>query len=421
MPAYKDETTGTWYVKFYCADWTGHRKQIKKRGFETKRDALHYERSYKLQKEGDLDMTFEDFFQLYQEDMEKRLKHNTWLSKEHVVRTKILPYFKDKVMCEISPTDIMKWQNELLEGDKETGKAYSQTYMKTIHNQLSCIFNHAIKYYGMKSNPARLAGNMGKEESKEMQIWTKEEYKAFSEAIMDKPTAYYAFELLYWTGIRCGECLALTMEDFDLEKRTMRINKSYQRLERKDVITSPKTAKSNRVIKLPEFLVEEMEEYFQMLYKFKPTDRIFPYSKSFLHHEMDRGVKKSGVKRIRVHDLRHSHISLLIDEGFSAVDIGSRVGHESQDITFRYAHMFPSRQDDMADRLDLDRKNMDQQDWNDDREDCMEDHIEDHKAADNVIRMEDYYERKESGCKGKMEIRNSRIPDVAGGGKRVGC
>lgn len=74
--------------------------------------------------------------------------------------------------------------------------------------------------------------------------------------------------------------------------------------------------------------------------------------KSFLHHEMERGCKLSGVKKIRIHDLRHSHISHLIDLGFSAVAIADRVGHESIDITYRYSHLFPSKQVAMADRLD---------------------------------------------------------------------
>jgi integrase len=94
---------------------------------------------------------------------------------------------------------------------------------------------------------------MGKEQTKEMLFWTKEEYKKFSEAVMDKPMSYYAFQMLYWTGIRLGECLALTMADFDFKVNTVRIDKSYQRLEGEDVITTPKTVKSNRTIKLPQF------------------------------------------------------------------------------------------------------------------------------------------------------------------------
>ena len=88
----------------------------------------------------------------------------------------------------------------------------------------------------------------------------------------------------------------------------------------------------------------------------EPTDRLFTVTKSYLHHEMDRGAKEAGVKRIRIHDLRHSHISLLIDMGFTALAIADRVGHESIDITYRYAHLFPTRQVEMADKLDIERK-----------------------------------------------------------------
>ena len=185
-----------------------------------------------------------------------------------------------------------------------------------------------------------------------MLFWTKEEYQKFAAEMMDKPVSFYAFEMLYWCGIREGELLALTPADFDFQNSTVRINKSYQRLHGEDVITSPKTRKSNRTIKMPQFLCEEMQDYLGMLYGLKKKDRIFTVTKSYLHHEMDRGSKAAGVKRIRIHDLRHSHISLLIDMGFSAVAIADRVGHESIEITYRYAHLFPSKQKEMANRLD---------------------------------------------------------------------
>jgi len=102
---------------------------------------------------------------------------------------------------------------------------------------------------------------------------------------------------------------------------------------------------------MPDFLVEEIQEYISQLYGIKDTDRLFEITKSYLKREMERGSKAAGVKKIRIHDLRHSHISLLIEMGFSAVAIADRVGHESIDITYRYAHLFPSTQTEMADKL----------------------------------------------------------------------
>ena len=344
--------TGTWYVMARYVNWKGERKQKCKRGFATKKEAQEWERMFQLQTSSDLDMSFEAFTELYIKDVKNRLKENTWLTKEHIIRTKILPYFGKLKISEISTKEIITWQNEMLAYRDEKKKPYSQTYLKTLHNQLSAIFNHAVRYYELRSNPAAKVGNMGSEEHKEMLFWTKEEYQKFAFEMMDKPVSFYAFEMLYWCGIREGELLALTAADFNFDKETVTINKSYQRLHGEDVITTPKTKKSNRTIKMPHFLCEEMQEYLGMLYGLKKKDRIFTVTKSYLHHEMDRGAKAAGVKRIRIHDLRHSHISLLIDMGFSAVAIADRVGHESIDITYKYAHLFPSKQTEMADRLD---------------------------------------------------------------------
>ena len=355
MPVFKDKKNGSWYVMTRYTDWQGNRKQKCKRGFSTKREAQAWERMFQLQSSSDMDMTFEAYAQLYDADMKPRIKENTWLTKEHITRTKILPYFGKKKMGDITARDVIAWQNELLRYRDEKGQPYSQTYLKSVHNQLSAMFNHAVKYYSLGSNPAAKAGNMGVEEAGEMQFWTKEEYMKFAEVMMDKPQSYYAFEMLYWCGIREGELLALTTKDLDFEKQTVTINKSYQRLHGEDVITTPKTRKSNRVIKMPAFLCEEMKDYLKMLYGLKETDRIFNVTKSYLYHEMNRGAEQAGVKRIRVHDLRHSHVSMLIDMGFSPVAIADRLGHESIRTTFHYAHLFPSKQIEMANRLENER------------------------------------------------------------------
>ena len=351
MAVYKETKTNTWRVIYRYTDWKGERKQTQKRGFLTKREAQAWEREQLNKAAGDLDMNFASFVETYSADVKSRLKENTWHTKEHIIRTKILPYFSNRRINEIQPKDIIAWQNEMINSTDKTGEKYSPVYLKTVHNQLSAIFNHAVRFYGLSANPAAKVGNMGKAKTKEMQFWTQDEYKKFSFEIMDKPISFYAFEMLYWCGIREGELLALTPADFDFEKETVSITKSYQRIDCRDIITDPKTPKSNRVIKMPDFLAEEMQDYISQLYEIQPDDRIFEITKHYLKHEMERGSKAAGVKRIRIHDLRHSHISLLIEMGFSAVAIADRVGHESIDITYRYAHLFPSTQNEMADKL----------------------------------------------------------------------
>ena len=351
MPVYKEEKTNTWRVIYRYTDWKGERKQTSKRGFSTKREAQAWEREQLNKVTADVDMTFASFIDRYTEDMKTRLKENTWSTKEHIIRSKLIPYFGRLKLSNITPQQIITWQNKLLNYRDAQGKPYSPVYLRTIQNQLSAIFNHAVRYYRLRENPCKKAGSMGKKKAREMLFWTKEEYLQFAKAIQDKPMAYHAFQMLYWCGIREGELLALTPADFDFDRETVTISKSYQRLKGKDVITDPKTEKSNRTITMPDFLAAEMQEYIGSLYRIQSDDRIFPFTSSFLRHEMERGCKASGVKKIRIHDLRHSAISLLIDMGFSPLAIADRVGHEAIEITYNYAHLFPSKQQDMAKQL----------------------------------------------------------------------
>ncbi|MEG0361759.1 MAG: site-specific integrase [Longicatena sp.] len=352
MPIYKDKVKGTWYVSCYYENWKGETERKMKRGFKTKREAQEWEHSFKLQKSKDLDMLFKDFVEIYKQDIRSRVKLSTWTTKETIIEVKILPYFGTKKINDIKTSDVIAWQNEMMKFKQPNGEVYSKCYLKTLHNQLSTIFNHAVRFYELKSNPARKAGNMGKAISREMCIWTREEYLKFADSMMDKEVSYHAFEMLYWCGIRLGEMLALTPNDFDFEMQTVKNNKTYQRIQARDYITSPKTERSNRIIKMPEFLVGEMQDYISHIYSVGNNIRIFPVTKSYIEREMKRGAREQGLQKIRVHDLRHSHVSLLIELGFSAVAIAERVGHESIDITYHYAHMFPTKQSEIANKLD---------------------------------------------------------------------
>ena len=225
MAVIKNKKTNTYEVRTYYKDWTGVRKQKTKRGFKRKSDAQDWERAFKLKENRSLDMTFGDFVDIYLNDIKPRIKYNTWLTKKHIVDKKILPYFTDRKLQEIKTADIRQWQNMIMNHRDANGKGYSQVYLKTIHNQMSAILNHAVNFYDLKSNVARKAGSMGKEKSKEMLFWTKEEYTQFIEAVADKPISFYAFEIFYWCGLRMGELLALTPADLDFRSHTIRINK----------------------------------------------------------------------------------------------------------------------------------------------------------------------------------------------------
>ncbi|MCF2543421.1 site-specific integrase [Blautia producta] len=347
MKAEKDKKTGKWLIQYRYTDWQGKRRKSTKRGFATKREAEEWLRNFLITQKADFDMKFEDFWKMYYADMETRLREHTMRTKKYIVELKILPYFGNKRVNDITAADIRQWQNELIK------MGYSPTYLKTINNQLSAIFNYAVRYYDLKSNPCAKAGSMGKSKAEEMDFWTGEEFRKFIDSVMNKRLSYMAFMTLYWTGMRLGELLALNPKDVDLEKRTISITKSYQRLGKKDVITPPKTPKSKRVITIPEFLAADIKDYMDSLYDLQEDDRLFPITKYYLEHEMQRGIKESGVKRIRVHDLRHSHASMLIELGFSPLEIANRLGHEKVETTLNtYAHLYPNKQTKLAERLD---------------------------------------------------------------------
>lgn len=351
MKAEKDPKTGKWLIQYRFTDWQGKRRKSTKRGFATKREAEEWLRTFLVTQKADFDMKFEEFLKMYYADMETRLREHTMRTKKYIIDLKILPYFGQKRVNDITDADIRRWQNELIK------KGYSPTYLKTINNQLSAIFNYAVKYYDLKGNPCTKAGSIGKSRAEEMSFWTIDEFRQFVDCIMDKRQSYMSFMILYWTGMRLGELLALTPADIDLDKHTISITKSYQRLGKKDVVTPPKTPKSKRLITIPEFLVVDIKDYMDSLYEVQEDDRLFPVTKYFLEHEMQRGIKASGVKRIRIHDLRHSHASMLVELGFSPLEIADRLGHEKIETTLNtYSHLYPNKQIKIADRLDSEYK-----------------------------------------------------------------
>lgn len=352
MSVRKDEKRGTWLVKLHYTNHDGETIDSTKRGFKTKTEALAWERDFLTNEARSTSMTFEQFVKVYAEDVRPRLRETTWRSKEYMISEKLIPFFGKMRVVDITSRDIMDWQNTLLKAKDKNGKKYSETYIRTVENQLSAILNHAVKHYGLPSNPLQKAGRVGEKQGNEMKFWTTEEYLKFSEQVVDRPEMFYAYEILYWCGLREGELLALTAKDIDTKNRTISVTKSYSRLNGRDIIGKPKTKKSERVIALPRFLAQELQEYMEMEREPNENERLFPFTKYALNNTLKTAAKLAGVKEIRVHDLRHSHVSLLINLGFTAVAIADRMGHESVHITYRYAHLFPNQQRNMADVLD---------------------------------------------------------------------
>ena len=344
MPVFRDESRNTFYVKTYYTDYTGARKQKMKRGFKLQREAKEWERAFLEKMQGTPDMTFQSLYDLYIEDMSPRLRYTTIEGKKNVFANRILPYFGEKPINQITPKDIRDWQTV------QISAGYSDAYLDRMQNMLTTIFNYAVSYYHLPSNPCDKAGHMGKR-TRSMQFWTLEQYNRFIPFVTD-PAAHTAIQVLFYSGMRFGEMLALTPADIDFDAGTIDINKSYQHRSGGGVVSPPKTSNGIRTVTMPNAIMDELRAYIDRLYHIEPEERIFLFTKSLIRGNMKRGSEAAGIPLIRIHDLRHSHISHLIDLGFSAVAIADRVGHESIDITYRYSHLFPSKQVAMADRLD---------------------------------------------------------------------
>ena len=347
MPVYKDEQRGTWYFKCNYRDWQGEIKTKMKRGFATKKEAQKCEREFIEMQSGNMNMKLANFVEVYFNDKGTRLKERSIMTKRTLIETKIIPYFGEKAMNEITAVDIIKWQNLLMKQE------YSPTYLRMIQNQLTALFNHAERFYDLRDNPCKKVDKMGRSNARELNFWTKDEYEVFIKGFGAEDEMYrIIFQMLFWLGCRVGEVLALTASDIDLEKATISVTKTYYRRNKTDYITSPKTESSNRKITIPKFLKGEIKEYLDRQYELAPEDRIFPITDRAVQKKMKQKTEETKLKPIRVHDLRHSHIALLIEKGLQPLVIAQRVGHDSVNTTMNiYGHLYPNKQKEVADLL----------------------------------------------------------------------
>ena len=345
MPAYKDDNTGTWYCKFYYTNWQGEKKLKLKRGFKLQREAKDWERLFLEQYAKNPDITFETLYNKYLKFKENRIRASTLESQCNAIELHILPYFKNKMLSEIAPADIVEWQNELLR------KGFSASHTRQINAYLKMIFKYAVDYLGLPQSPVK--SQICRPERGNIDFWTPEEYKVFSTYIKDNIELYTAFEILFYTGMRKGELLALTLNDIDFRQKTIDISKTLAYVNGTYVNQPPKTQKSRRTIDVPQFLLTEIRDYIARLYRPDPEHRLFNRSRVWLGQAITHICERIDLKPIRVHDLRHSHASLLINLGANPLMIAERLGHEDVKVTMNtYSHLFKSHQKEIIEKLE---------------------------------------------------------------------
>jgi len=296
---------------------------------------------------------FKDLAEIYLKDMETRLKASSFNNKKKIFRLKLMPFFQDMLVGNITPVVIRKWQNEELKNN------YKKSYFATIQKELSAIMNYAVKFYNLPFNPVAKAGKITTSpllhEKGEIKVWNLKEFNKFI-GYVKNCELYTIFNLLYFTGARIGEILALNHKDFDFKNQTMRINKNFQKINGKEYITTPKTKSSVRTIKIPTFLCDIIQVYFNKLYDIE-VERIFNVSRTNIHRCKNSIIKKYNLKSIRLHDFRHSHASILLNEGVNIIAVSKRLGHESIKMTLdTYSHLMDGNEDKLIDTLEKIKK-----------------------------------------------------------------
>lgn len=346
MAVYKDPVKKTWFCKFRYTDWQGKSHVTTKRGFKTQREAKAYE-AEKLSKTS-VDIVLGDVLDAYLRDRKPNIKHSSFSSLERAVRKFIRPQLGHIKICDLDAKILREWEL-WLQGyvSPLTNKPISNSYLHSVCSWLSSIFNYSVKYYGLPSNPMQIVGLLGCNEASQA-FWTVEQYNAFK-AVLPSSELKLCFDMLFYSGMRLGELLALTPADIDYSKGTVSVSKSV--IFSTGRIEEPKTKYSVRIISMPATLLEQVREHVDKFYE--APERIFNINYQRIERAIKKYAKVAEVPTIRVHDLRHSHASLLIHEKTPITAISKRLGHASPATTLRiYSHMYNEAQTEIADLLD---------------------------------------------------------------------
>ena len=358
MPSYeKRKPSGLWSVRFKTITPEGLEKQKRLSGYKTKKEAQYaYEEYIKnppplipperqittLPEPAVTDMTFDQLVEKFYAFKRNRIKPASFYDLEKKISSRILPFFGTMKVKDITPPVVLDWQDKI--------STYSHRYQKHLFGYMKSIYRFADKYHDIPNIMTKVDPPRDLEGKKEMLFWTPEEFSMFISKV-DRINYSTFFKFLYLSGCRKGEALALTWKDFDFEKHTVKISKnvaykvgkngkSYQ-------VTTPKNTNSNRTLYLPPFFFDELKEY-RAWQEENTTAQSFvfgaedPFPPTSIERVMKAAENASGVKHIRIHDLRHSCASYLIHKGVTIVAVSKHLGHASTKQTLdTYSHLLP--------------------------------------------------------------------------------
>lgn len=344
--SYEKDGSTLYYVTFYCKQWDGTNKKIKKMGFTRQADAARYEQDYRDRLAGSPAMTFAALCDRFLDDYKHHVRESTYLTTRHFITNHLLPAFGDKALTELTPVMIREWQNDFI-----SSKHYQPTTLNKVHAALVIVLNFACKYLGLAQNPATVAGGMGSQKpTRAREYWTREQFARFILSGL-KPEYVAMYSTLFWTGCRAGECLALTANDVDLEHGIITINKTITKAEHGYTVGPPKTANSRRKVALPRPLAMILADWIRRT-DAQGNDRLFTKTRENYLLMLKQHAQKLGLPVIHLHDLRHSHASMLINLGTPPKVVQERLGHASIQMTLDlYSHLYPDKQKDVANRL----------------------------------------------------------------------
>lgn len=328
MAAYKDGKK--WRCTFYC-EKDGKRVKKNKRGFLTKKEALEWEREYLAKNKGDESMLFSSLVELYFDDMKLRYKPSTYNQRQATINRWILPYFKDMRLSEINITSIRKWQSFMLQ------QKLKATSKNTVNIHLKVIFDYGRKYFNLINLPV-LDSTIAKIlEKTEKTVITENELKILLE---NEPNILYRaiMIVLFWTGLRIGELVALEFNDIDFENKKLKVSKSITRIKGENIIGSTKTLTSNRIIDINDIVIDALKEVREKTYD--TNGHIFPINKHSFFYHMRRLGNRCGIENIGLHTFRHSHATYLFSKGVNVLLISKRLGHTNISTTLNtYTHI----------------------------------------------------------------------------------